>query len=67
VEAAVLIIRNMTEAELTVAAVAAIRAGAKETARAIAREQGRRLREELQPSREAIRRTVAETKKEMGK
>ena len=61
-------IRQMSDAELTIAAVAAIKCGARQTAKAIAREQGRRLGIELQPpTRDDIRRTVTETKKEMGR
>jgi hypothetical protein len=61
-------IRQMSDAELILAAAGAIKIGASETARAIAREQRRRLLAELSPpTRDDIRRTVAETKKELGK
>lgn len=43
-------IRQVSDEELIVLAVAAIKCGAKQTARAIAREQRRRLINELQPT-----------------
>lgn len=44
-------LRQMSDAELIIVATAAIKSGARETAKAIAREQRRRLVSELQPER----------------